>query len=350
MSDLTQAKIEAVDSQNMRGLIRHFPMQWKNAVERTESLSLQIDASRIKNICMAGMGGSAIGADLIRAYSYYSCPYPVQVVRHYHIPGWVDEHTLFIGCSLSGSTEETLSAVSEASEKGAQIIVTTSGGGLLVKASQKDFDYIAFPGGMQPRAALPSSFVPLFRIFQAFGWLDETEDALQETAEFLDQQGQLFDNLDDNEALSLAETFVNTLPVIYSDATTLQPVNLRWRTQMEENAKTIAYGNYVPEMNHNEIVGWDRISHLTGRLSVVILKDKDDTVKVQQREQIVEDLISDQAESINVFSTRGDSRLSRMFSLIQLGDWTSFYLAMLYNVDPTPVAKIDMLKRRLSEF
>lgn len=299
---------------------------------------------------MAGMGGSAIGADLIRAYSYDSCPCPVQVVRHYHIPEWVNEQTLFIGCSFSGSTEETLSALAEATQRGAQIVVITSGGDLLVKASQNDFDYITFPGGMQPRAALASSFVPLFRIFQALEWLKESESVLQETAELLDQQGKLYDNIEDSEAHSLSEIMVDTLPIIYSDAITLQPVNLRWRTQMEENAKTIAYGNTFPEMNHNEIVGWDQIAHLTGRLSVVILKDKEDTVKVQQRMQIVEDLISDQAESINVFTTRGYSRLTRMFSLIQLGDWASFYLAMKHGVDPTPVAKIDLLKARLSEF
>lgn len=184
MSNLTQEKIDAIDHQNMRGLLQQFPKQWKDAVERTETLSLQVDVSRIKNICLAGMGGSAIGADLIRAYSYNSCPYPLQVVRHYHIPEWVNEQTLFIGCSFSGSTEETLSAVSEASRKGAQIIVITSGGELLVKASQNDFDYVTFPGGMPPRAALASSFVPLFRIFQALGWLDETENALQETTDF----------------------------------------------------------------------------------------------------------------------------------------------------------------------
>jgi glucose/mannose-6-phosphate isomerase len=349
MSNLSREKIAAIDRQNMHGLMEQFPMQWKKAVERTETLSLRVDSSRIQNICMSGMGSSVIGADLIRAYSYETCPYPIQVVRHYHIPNWVDENTLFIACSFSGSTEETLSAVSEAAQKGAQILVLTSGGNLMVEASKYNFDYIIVPDSMPSRTALASGFIALFRVFQSLGWIDEAEEALQETTEFLKQQGQMYDNIDESEALSLAELLVDTLPIIYSGTTTLQPVNLRWRTQFEENAKTIAYGNTFPEMTHNEIVGWEQITHLTGRLSVVILKEKDDDAKVQQRMKIMEDLISDQVESANVFTTRGYSRLTRMFSLIQLGDWTSFYLAMLNRVDPTPTPKIDLLKRRLSE-
>lgn len=349
MTKITESYIKAHDSENMWKLVSGFPDQWKEAVSQTESISLNIDKSRVQNICLAGMGGSAIGADLIRAYSYNSCPYPVQVVRHYDIPEWVDENTLFIVCSFSGNTEETLSAALQAQQKGAQLIAVTSGGELMIRATNEDFDYMKIPGGMPPRAALGSSFVPLFRIFSHLGLLDETDDALSETAEMLDQQGNLFTNTEDNEALALARDLEDTLPVIYSDSTTLEPVNLRWRGQFEENAKTLAYGNTLPEMNHNEIVGWDQIVHLTGRLSVIMLQDKDDHTKVRQRMRIVNELIEDQVSSINVLSTRGESRLTRMFSLIQLADWTSFYLAMLNGVDPTPITKIDLLKRKLSE-
>jgi glucose/mannose-6-phosphate isomerase len=349
MSKITESYIEAHDSGNMWKLLTDFPEQWKKAMKMTETLSLTVKADQIQNICLAGMGGSAIGADLIRAYSYKSCPFPVQVVRHYNIPDWVDEHTLFIVCSFSGNTEETLSSASQALKKGAQLIAVTSGGELMVRATKEDFDYIKIPNGLPPRAALGYSFVPLFRIFEQLGFLDEKQEALEETAEFLSRQGNLFSNTDDNEALILAEDLVDTLPVIYSDATTMKPVNLRWRGQFAENAKTLAYGNTLPEMNHNEIVGWDQIVHLTGRLSVIMLNDREDHKKVHQRMRIVKELIEDQVSSINILSTRGDSKLTRMFSLIQLADWTSFYLAMLNGVDPTPIAKIDLLKRKLSE-
>jgi glucose/mannose-6-phosphate isomerase len=349
MSKITNDTIKSLDSGDMRGLLKQFPQQWEEIAEQTDSLSLNIDPGRIKNICFAGMGGSAIGADLVRTYSYQSCPLPVQVVRHYNIPDWVGEDTLFIACSFSGNTEETLSAVSQASMKGAQLIAVTSGGELLVQASKGDFDYIKIPNGMPPRAALAYSFVPLFRIFQYLDLLDEGEEALTETAEYLDQQTSFLDNIEENEALTLAEDLYEALPIVYSDSTVMAPVHTRWLTQIEENAQTLAYGNTFSEMNHNEIVGWDQIAHLTGRLSVVFLRDRDDHPKVQKRMEIVEDLIADQAASINVLETRGESRLTRMFSLIQLGDWVSFYLTMLNGVDPSPVAKIDLLKRRLAD-
>lgn len=341
--------IQSIDSQNMRDLLNEFPEQWQEAMDITDELDLTIDQDRISNICFVGMGGSAIGADLIRAYSYKTCPCPVQVVRHYEIPNWIDDQTLFIACSFSGNTEETLTALTAARDRGAQTIGVTSGGELMLKAAKEDFDYIKIPGGMPPRAALGYSFVPLYRIFQYLGFLDEGDTALRETADFLSEQNELLSDPEDNEALALAEELNDTLPIFYSDATMMEPVNLRWRGQFAENAKTLSYGNTLPEMNHNEIVGWERIVHLTGRLSVVMLQDKEDNPRVQRRMEIVKELVEDQTASMHVLKTRGNTRLTRMFSLIQIADWTSFYLAVLNDVDPTPIAKIDLLKSKLAE-
>lgn len=346
---MDQKHIKSVDSQNMWEFLTTFPDQWKEAMTSTDDLVLTIDQSRINKICFAGMGGSGIGADIIQAYCYQTSPYPIQVVRHYELPNWVDEETLFIGCSFSGNTEETLSALTDARNKGAQTIAVISGGELMVKAAKEEFDYIKIPGGMPPRAALGYSFVPLYRIFQQLGLVEETDVELKETARFLAEQNDLLSDPEDNEALSLAEELNDTLPIFYSDATMMEPVNLRWRNQFAENAKTLAYGNTLPEMNHNEIVGWERIVHLTGRLSVILLIDKEDNPRVQRRMEIVEELVEDQTASLHELKTRGQTRLSRMFSLIQLADWTSFYLAMVNNIDPTPIAKIDLLKSKLSE-
>lgn len=343
------AFIRSIDTQDMWANLAGFPEQWKKGMELTEDLELTIDQDRINKICLVGMGGSAIGADLIRAYSYQTCPYPIQVVRHYEIPHWVDEKTLFISCSFSGNTEETLSALGGARQKGAQVISVTSGGEMMLKAAKEDFDYIQIPGGMPPRAALGYSFIPLYRIFQYLGFDDEGDEALNETLQFLAEQKDLLSDAEDNEALRLAEELNDTLPIIYSDATAMEPVNLRWRGQFEENSKTLAYGNMLPEMNHNEIVGWEHIAHLTGRLSVIMLTDKDDNERVKRRMEVVEELIADQTASLHILKTRGESRLTRLFSLIQLADWTSFYLAMLNEIDPTPIAKIELLKSKLAE-
>ncbi len=340
--------IKSIDTQNMWEFLTTFPEQWKEAVESTKNIELTINKGDISNICFAGMGGSAMGADLIRSFCYESSPYPVKVVRHYEIPNWIDENTLFIACSFSGNTEETLTALTAAREKGAQTIAVTAGGELMVKAAKEEFDYIKIPGGMPPRAALGYSFVPLYRIFQYLGIVEERDGALKDTARLLSEQNDLFSNPQDNEALNLAEEINDTLPIVYSDATMMESVNLRWRNQFAENAKTLAYGNTLPEMNHNEIVGWERIVHLTGRLSVILLIDKEDNPRVQRRMEIVEELVEDQTASLHVLKTRGQTRLTRMFSLIQLADWTSFYLAIVSNVDPTPIAKIDLLKSKLA--
>lgn len=346
---LTRDHIKSVDSQNMWELVAGFPNQWDEAMKITEGLDLSVDKSKINKICCAGMGGSAMGPDLIKAYSYNCCPHPVEVVRHYNIPSWVDENTLFIACSFSGNTEETLSALGKARERNAQSIAITSGGELLLKATKEEFGYIKIPGGLPPRAALGYSFVPLFRIFSKLGYLDEGANALSETELFLTEQGELLSDISDNEALTLARELQDTLPIVYSDSTLMEPVNLRWRNQFEENGKTLSYGNMLPEMTHNEIVGWEQIVHLTGRLSVIMLYDKEDDKRVRKRMRIVKDLIEDQVASIHVLSARGESRLTRLFSLIQMADWTSFYLAIINNVDPTPIAKIDLLKSRLAE-
>lgn len=341
--------ISTVDTQNMWELLSTFPEQWKEAMEITEDLNLTLDQSQITKICFAGMGGSAIGPDLLRGFCYHESPYPIVVVRHYEIPKWVDENTLFIACSFSGTTEETLTALTTARKRGAQTVAVTAGGELMVKAAKEEFDYIKIPGGMPPRAALGFSFVPLYRIFQHLGIVDDRDGALKETARFLEEQNELFSDPNDNEALNLAEEINDTLPIIYSDATMMESVNLRWQNQFAENAKTLAYGNTLPEMTHNEIVGWERVVHLTGRLSVILLIDKEDNPRVQRRMEIVEELVEDQTASLHVLKTRGQTRLTRMFSLIQLADWVSFYLAMLSQVDPTPIAKIDLLKSKLAE-
>lgn len=347
--DISKEMIENIDREGMWQKLCAFPRHWREAMDFTEDVEWNIDKSRIRSVCFAGMGGSSVGADLIRAYSIKSCPVPVSVVRDYEIPGWVDENTLYIACSFSGNTEETLSTLEAARDRGAQLFAVTSGGRLLVEASREGFGYIKVPGGFPYRAALGYTFVPLFRLFQYLEYNPENEEALEETAGMLDKQMKLYSNPDENRALTIARELLDTLPIIYAGNELTDPVAWRWRTQMEENAKTLSYGNRLPEMTHNEIVGWDQIAHLTGRLSVLMLQDKEDNPRVSQRMQIVRDLIEDQTVFVTRIRSLGSSRLARQFSLVQLGDWVSVYVALLNSVDPTPVAKIDLLKDRLAE-
>lgn len=346
---LTKETIQRIDSQGMWKWVTEFPEQWRHATRIIENIDLTIKPDQIANVCFAGMGSSALGADLLRGYTIKSCPYPVQVIRHYDIPNWVNDKTLFVSCSYSGNTEETLSALDKAIEKGAQVVAVASGGRLLVKAQKEGFDYIKIPNDMPTRAGLAYNFVSLYGIFQHLGYLDEGEAALTETHILLEKGVAEFADFSSNEALTIAEELNHSLPIIYSDAMMMEAVNIRWCTQIQENAKMLAYGNLIPEMSHNEIVGWEQIVHLTGRLNVVLLKDKEDSLRVTRRMEIIKELVIDQALSVIEIDTYGESRLARLFSLVQLSDWVSLYLALINEIDPTPTAKIDLLKSKLSE-
>lgn len=347
--ELTRSIIEQTDTQQMWDLLVDFPNQWDEAVKTTEELALNIQPGEVNNICIAGMGGSAIGGDLIQAYSADTSPVPVQVVKGYEVPSWVGEGTLMIASSFSGNTEETLEALNRARQKGARPIAITSGGELLLTATRDDFDYFKMPSEIRARAAVGYNFITLFRIFQKLGFVKEGNKALAETEAMLNSQAELLSTIEDNEALMLAEDLNETLPVVYSNNNFMNAVALRWCSQFEENSKILAYRNEFPEMNHTEIVGWEQLAHLTGRLSVIFLLDKEDGARIEKRMRITKELIEDQATTITILRTRGKSRLTRMFSLVQLADWTSFYLAVINGVDPSPVPKIDLFKSKLAE-
>lgn len=341
--------LKEIDTDDMRGKLVEFPEQWKEAVELTSEVVWPVDSSKIKNVCFSGMGGSAIGADLIRTHALGQCPVPVFVNRSYDIPNWVGADTLFVACSFSGNTEETLHALHQAKSRDAQIVAVTSGGKLLLEASREEYGYVKIPGGMPPRAALAYSFVPLFHLFNYLGYIVEGPEALEETTKMLEEQAVVLSEPENNQALIIAREIQHTLPIVYTGSGLLESVGLRWRGQFEENSKVLSYGNTIPEMNHNEIVGWEQVAHLTGRLSMIMLEDEDDHPKEKQRMQIVKELVED----LTVFSIHlksfGNSCLARQFSLIQIGDWVSVYLALINEVDPTPIAKIDLLKSRLAE-
>ncbi|MFH5831712.1 bifunctional phosphoglucose/phosphomannose isomerase [Halalkalibaculum sp. DA384] len=347
--ELTKSTIEDIDTQQMWDLLVDFPNQWNEAVETTEQLEISLDPKKIKTICIAGMGGSAIAGDLIQAYTKDTAPVPVEVVKGYEVPHWVNEETLMVASSFSGDTEETLAALRQARKKGATPVAITAGGELMLRATRDHFDYFKIPSDIRARAAVGYSFIILFRIFQKLGFLNEGREALSETRQFLENQVELLSNHRDNEALTLARDLAETLPVVYTNNNFMKAVGMRWCTQFEENSKTLAYRNEFPEMTHTEIVGWERVAHLTGRLSILFLMDREDGDRIEQRMNITRELIEDQADSIIILKTRGESRLTRMFSLIQLADWTSFYLAIINGVDPSPVAKIDLFKSKLAE-
>jgi glucose/mannose-6-phosphate isomerase len=273
------------------------------------------------------------------------------VVRGYDLPAFVGENTLVIASSYSGGTEETLSAFEQALERGATVFCVTTGGTLLDAAQAHDLAHVIVPGGLQPRAALGYSFSVLLRLAHVLGLTRVSADTVFAALDAARTRAEAYSDIQaSNPALALAETLYGKLSVIYSGAGFLEAVNLRWRTQIHENAKAPAVGNLFAELNHNEIMGFEAAPvSITQQMAVVVLRDADDHPQIQKRIDVTRGLLEDEVASWTEVDTEGDSRLGRMLSLLQLGDFVSFWMAMLQDVDPTPVDTIQQLKKTLAE-
>ncbi|MFH2037304.1 MAG: bifunctional phosphoglucose/phosphomannose isomerase [Candidatus Zixiibacteriota bacterium] len=343
--------IENLDSERMYDKIFSFPEQIKQAREIGESLNPNLQYYKnIKNIVIIGMGGSAIGGDLVRSYLSRSLKIPFYVCRNYRLPDFVDDNTLIIASSYSGNTEETLSALDDAMSRKAKVTCITTGGKLGEIAEKNDYMTAKLPSGYPPRSALGFSFVPLLFIMEKLGFAKDVDASISELVLGLTAYRKNYEvnnPVDKNPAKQLALKLYNKIPIIYSGPELTDAIGTRWKGQICENAKCLAFNNQFPEFNHNELVGWNIIDSYRDNLIVIYLRDSDDHPKVSQRMAVVRELIEKMDVEIVNIQSQGDFPLGRMFSLIQLGDFASFYLAILNGVNPTPVKAIDYLKNKL---
>ena len=320
-----------LDSQNMLKVIEDFPMQCKEALElpRGETVS-----GEFTNIVITGMGGSAIGGDLLKSY-LHETKIPVFVNRDYKMPEFVDEYSLVFAVSYSGNTEETVSAAKDAIERKAKVIGITSGG-KLADICEK---IIKIPGGFQPRAALGYLFFPMLGILHNSNIVNVKNTELNEVLNILKKKEEFKE-----EAEQLAKKLREKIPIIYSSEL-LMPAAYRFKTQINENAKLPAFFHFFSEMNHNEINafrGMDR------KFTVILIKDVHDNERIKKRMEICQEIMEERVD-VEILNVQGEHLLSRLFSPIYLGDFTSYYLAILNRVDPTPVEVIERLKKRLVE-
>jgi glucose/mannose-6-phosphate isomerase len=348
---ITRSDLEIYDGAKMFDVLADFSGQIKEAYSIGEGLNLPVELSNIQNIIITGLGGSAIGGDLLRSYLQYENKLPVQINRNYFLPSYADENTLLIASSYSGETEETLSAYEDAVKKKCKIVCISSGGKLSVLAKSEGHLLITVPKGYQPRCALAYSFFPLLMLLGKLGFVSERNSQILDLIEFINGKKDIYTSLDStiNNAISNAEYIKGRIPVIYSSNDLLDIVNLRWRGQFSENSKSLAFGNYFPEMNHNEIVGWQENSEILRNFAVLFLKDKEDNPRILKRLQVTKELLGPYRGIDIEIESEGNSRLERIFDLVYLGDWISFYLAILYKTDPSPIEKINILKNKLME-
>ncbi len=348
---MNKLSIQRYDKSNMNQLLVDFPKQVENAVKIGSKFKQAYNKSQIDSIVITGLGGSAIGGDLLRSYLSVESEIPFQVNRHYFMPEFVNERTLVVVSSYSGNTEETIAAHADAKKRKAKILCISSGGQTAASAEKFKQPLITIPKGLPPRAALGYSFFPTLIALSKMKLIRPKDSDIAETLSLLRKKSKIYSSLKNNNvALQLAKQLYMKLPVIYSAADRFDIVNLRWRGQIAENAKQLAFGHVLPEMNHNELVGWKVLRRIMEEeIAVVFLRDKDDHPRVKLRMEITKGVIEQYASKVIEIQSEGKSVLARMFSLIYLGDWTSYYLAILNGIDPTPVKVIDYLKNELGK-
>lgn len=338
-----------IDKSDMYSVLCDFSKQIELACNIGNSFNSTQNYSRVENIVICGLGGSAISGDLLRNYLSKDIKIPFFVNRNYTLPEFVNSNTLVILSSYSGNTEETLNSFNEAIKRKSKLICVTSGGELFELSKKYSIPVIIVPGGYQPRCAVAFSFLPLLIFFQKTGLIDLKID-FAELINYIEIKTALYKQFDlNNPAFSIANELLSKLIIIYSTSDLLESVNMRWRTQINENAKSLAYGNLIPEMNHNEIVGWEKNSDLLKRLIIIILQDVDDFSRNKMRMELVYNILKPIAGNILKVSSDGKNKIERIFDLIHLGDWVSYHLAILNNSDPTPVEIINFLKSKLAE-
>ena len=339
------------DPDDMLSRIAELPQQCRDAWENVQSLELPPQYRQVNEIVVLGMGGSAIGGDLLRALADPECPVPIVTNRDYTVPAFVSAETLVIASSYSGNTEETLAAFEEARKRGAALVTITTDGKLAQQARELGAPLLTFGYQSQPRAALGHSLVSLIGVVQKLGLIGDKAADLEEAIavmQALQEEIRETVPVTENPAKQLAKRLHGHLSVVYG-AGYLAEVAHRWKTQFNENAKAWSFFEQLPELNHNAVVGYQFPELLAERIVVVMLLSSLDHPRNKARFQVTQEILAKREIAYETIEARGESPLAQMLSAIHFGDYVSYYLAMLYWVDPTPVKAIDYLKKRLAQ-
>lgn len=326
----------------MQTLVDGFPEQLGEALKIGKSAILSEPKHAIRNVLISGLGGSGIGGTIISEFSFDTSHVPVSVTKGYFIPAFVDQHTLVVISSYSGNTEETLACMEQAIERKAHVICITSGGKVAELAKQHKFDTILIPGGMPPRACLGFSLTQQIIIFAKHKLLPHSAIAELENSIALLKTEQAFIR---SQAEALAKNLHGHTPVIYC-TTNFEGIAIRFRQQLNENAKVLCWHHVIPEMNHNELVGWAGGNE---EVSVVLFSDPDEYERNNYRIAINKDIITRFTPHFTDIIAKGKSKIEKSIYLIHLGDWASVYLANLRGVDAVEVNVINFLKGELSK-
>jgi glucose/mannose-6-phosphate isomerase len=347
-SSLSAEAISAIDSTDQLGDVLGLPEHLRDALWRVESAKLSPQDSP-GGLVVAGMGGSAIGGLLALGALGDRASRPIVVARDYGLPAWTTPDTTVLCVSYSGDTEETLAAYDAAGALGARRIVSTTGGALARTARADGVPVIPVPGGFQPRAAVGYGLVVALEVAALAGCgvqlHTEIDVAAAHAEQLVAQWGP--DAPEDSLAKTIARSLHGTVPQIVGAGLTA-PIAYRWKTQVNENAKAPAFAAELPELDHNDIVGWEGAADLA-RFSAVFLDDCDLHPRVRTRIELTREMIAPHAVVTHRIETLGETRVERLVSLVLLGDLVTTYLAVLAGRDPAAIAPLTQLKAALAE-
>jgi glucose/mannose-6-phosphate isomerase len=338
--------IARVDRYDTRRVLADFPEQCRQA--RTLRAAPAVGGARPRVVVMVGMGGSAAGGDLLATCGAETVDVPVLVHRGYSLPAAAGRDALVVASSYSGDTAEVLSAAEVALARGVRMVAITSGGALGALAAARGLPRVALPDGLMPRMALGYLVIPALGVLAACGVAPATEDEVDEALQIVAEQAAELvpeTGTDKNEAKRLAIALDRRLPAVYGGALT-GTAAYRWKTDLEENAKVLAIAGAVPEMNHNEIEVWG--SPGAGELHAILLREDGESPEIARRFALMRELLRPAGGGVSEAWARGRGRLARLLSLVYLGQWVSYYAAMLRETDPWPVPMLSEVKARLS--
>jgi len=342
-------RIKAVDKSGMLNFSIDAAKHYREAAKNADRII--VDYPKPSNIVVAGLGGSAIGGDLLKDWAKTQLSVPIEISREYHLPAYANKKTLVFITSYSGDTEETLSSFLDAIKRKCMIYCISSGGAVLKYAQKHKVPYLQVPGGMPPRAALPYMLLPLLVYLEKAGLVKGVKEELKETFSLLEKISA--DNgpekpANENFAKGLAQNIGESTPAIYGFGF-YRGVAQRFKQQFNENSKSAAKWEYFPELDHNEIVGWESRGEQCKWYSIILIRDVDEPVEIESRIEVTKQIMERRGLIMVDLEVQGKSPLAKMASTILVGDFTSVYLSVLRGEDPTPVKVITTLKNTLEQ-
>ncbi len=339
--------ISKYDSDNMFEAIKGFPAQFNFLLDTVEEWNSERNYDEVDRILILGMGGSAIGGEIISDMLSDSINISIDVNRGYSLPNWVNQRTLVIAYSYSGNTEETISSFNQCHKESHRVVIS-SGGQLLDFAKENNLDYIVLPSGEQPRAAIGYSISAYAALFYKLSLIDKS---IIKEFDYAIKELKLFSNnflSNNNSAIEVAKKIYNKIPIIYSEIDSTSSIGVRFANQLQENSKMLSYSSILPELNHNEIEGWNNNREVINNLFVLWLSGFNENPQNIKRRNITFELISSITKNQEKIEIDSNNKIGYMLKLIHFTDWISYYGAMFNQINPTPVKKISNLKNKLT--